>query len=77
MVAQIEKNTMQNVAFTGGTPNSAQQPAPDAIATGEVDIMKTEFMQIEANALAAKQELADSNARTTAAVKPLTPRATQ
>jgi peptidoglycan/xylan/chitin deacetylase (PgdA/CDA1 family) len=78
MVAQIEKNTMQNVAFTGGTPNGSPQPAPDAIATGEVDIMKTEFMQIEANALAAKQELADSNAHaTTAAVKPTTPRATQ
>ncbi len=68
MVARLheQKDTVQNVAFTGVTvpaSTGAVPPAADALATGEVDIMKTEFLQIEAGALAAKQEMADSNAK--------------
>jgi hypothetical protein len=76
---EAEKNSLQKVAFTGVTQQGAT-PSPgsgDALATGEVDIMKTEFMQIEANALAAKQELADSNTVGKAAAKPVASRATQ
>lgn len=74
---EVEKTTLQNVAFTGvasasGDPANAQ--ALLATGTGEVDIMKTEFMQIEANALAEKQELADSNVKAAASTKPLPPR---
>ena len=74
LVARLEadKTSLQNVAFTGLATGGKGQAAPDAMATGEVDIMKTEFMQIEANALAEKQEVADSNVKT-ASGKPALP----
>ncbi len=79
---QIEKAPLQSVAFTGGTAGGDTAALPsseDYFAGGEVDIMKTEFMQIEASALKAKQELADSKAAksTTAAAKPPARRSAQ
>jgi peptidoglycan-N-acetylglucosamine deacetylase len=67
---EAEKNTLQSVAFTG-MPTSGATPGtpPEALVTGEVDIMKTEFMQIEANALAAKQEMADSSVKAASTAK--------
>ena len=69
---QIEKALVQSVAFTGETTSGGGGTGPlpsseDYQAGGEVDIMKTEFMQIEASSLKAKQEMADSQvAKTTA-----------
>jgi peptidoglycan/xylan/chitin deacetylase (PgdA/CDA1 family) len=62
---QIEKMPLQSVAFTGetaggGAGTGALPSSEDYLAGGEVEIMKTEFMQIEASALKAKQDLADS-----------------
>jgi peptidoglycan/xylan/chitin deacetylase (PgdA/CDA1 family) len=70
---QIEKTLVQSVAFTGGTAGGtgdagALPSFEEYQAGGEVDIMKTEFLQIEASAIRAKQELADSKAN--AAAKP-------
>ena len=71
---EVEKTNLQHVAFTGVAPaGAAAAPAADPTAIGEVDIMKTEFMQIEANALQAKQELADSGGKANKAVKAATP----
>ena len=75
---QIEKAPLQSVAFTGvtapgGAGGTAALPSSeDYVAGGEVDIMRTEFMQIEASAIKAKQELADLQAAKagTAAAKP-------
>jgi peptidoglycan/xylan/chitin deacetylase (PgdA/CDA1 family) len=74
---EIDKMPLQSVAFTGGTTPAAAGTTPssqDFMAGGGVDVMKTEFMQIEASALAAKQELADSKAAKSA--KTNTPRRT-
>jgi peptidoglycan-N-acetylglucosamine deacetylase len=83
---QIEKVAVQSVAFTGVAPagggdgTAALPSSEDYLAGGEVDIMKTEFMQIEASSLKAKQELADSQAAKTStatAVKPAARRTAQ
>lgn len=74
---EIDKLPLQSVAFTGvaGEPQQGSTPsAQDYMAGGGVDVMKTEFMQIEASALAAKQEAADSKA--TKSAKTNTPRRT-
>jgi peptidoglycan-N-acetylglucosamine deacetylase len=80
---QIEKTPLQSVAFTGvtaagGGGTAALPSSEDYMAGGEVDIMRTEFMQIEASALKAKQELADSQATKagTPAAKPAAARRT-
>jgi peptidoglycan-N-acetylglucosamine deacetylase len=81
---EIEKNSLQSVAFTGVSATGSTTVSQDSLATGEVDIMKTEFMQIEASALAAKQQLADSVAAKSTATaskqpaptrRPVTPQA--
>jgi peptidoglycan-N-acetylglucosamine deacetylase len=68
---QIEKTLVQSVAFTGvtaaGEGNTGPLPSFEEYqAGGEVEIMKTEFLQIEASAIRAKQELADSKTNTAA-----------
>jgi peptidoglycan/xylan/chitin deacetylase (PgdA/CDA1 family) len=68
---QIEKSLVQSVAFTGvtagGNGNTGPLPSFEEYqAGGEVEIMKTEFLQIEASAIRAKQELADSKANAAA-----------
>jgi peptidoglycan-N-acetylglucosamine deacetylase len=80
---QVEKTTLQSVAFTGvagggGNATGALPSSEEYQAGGEVDIMKTEFMQIEASALKAKQELADQAAKAADAgtAKPQQPRRT-
>lgn len=80
LVARLdaEKNNLQHVAFTGATTSSVPAGTVDPMATGEVDIMKTEFMQIEASALKAKQELAESGIKPTGkAAKATAPAATR
>jgi peptidoglycan/xylan/chitin deacetylase (PgdA/CDA1 family) len=69
---EIDKLPLQSVAFTGAAAPAEGGASPtsavDFASGGGVDVLKTEFMQIEASALAAKQEAADSKA---AAVKPV------
>jgi peptidoglycan/xylan/chitin deacetylase (PgdA/CDA1 family) len=70
---EIDKLPLQSVAFTGVAPQPGNTPsAQDYMASGGVDVMKTEFMQIEASALAAKQEAADSKAANAKSAKTTT-----
>lgn len=68
LVARLDfaKESLLNVAFTGVVPRGNASSDVNSLASGEVDIMKTEFLQIEASSIAAKQELADSAAAKTA-----------
>lgn len=64
LVARLDftKESLQTVAFTGVAPSGNAALDQNFLASGEVDIMKTEFVRIEASALAAKQAAADSAA---------------
>ncbi|NJM33418.1 MAG: hypothetical protein HC850_00565 [Rhodomicrobium sp.] len=55
LVARLDfsKQSLQTVAFTGIAPagNKGEQRGNNVLTTGEVDIMKTEFIQIDSNAI--------------------------
>ncbi len=59
--ADFSKQSLQTVAFTGVAPegNTGGQPR-NVLTTGRVDIMKTEFINLESSAISAKQEVAAS-----------------
>jgi peptidoglycan/xylan/chitin deacetylase (PgdA/CDA1 family) len=75
LVARLDfsKEPLQNVAFTGVVQpgnGSALVLGQNGLKPGEVDIMKTEFLHIEASSLAAKQELAEQRASAKAVKAP-------
>ncbi|WP_170936985.1 polysaccharide deacetylase family protein [Rhodomicrobium sp. R_RK_3] len=64
MVARLDfsKQSLQTVAFTGVAPagkNGAMAPN-NVLTSGQVDIMKTEFLNIESSAISKKREIAAS-----------------
>lgn len=64
LIARLDfsKQSLQTVAFTGVAPaGKAGTEAPNnVLTTGQVDIMKTEFLNIESSAIAKKRAVASS-----------------
>ena len=56
--ADFSKQSLQSVAFTGVAPEGHAGRDMNMLTTGHVEIMKTEFINIESSAIAAKQEAA-------------------
>jgi peptidoglycan/xylan/chitin deacetylase (PgdA/CDA1 family) len=55
----FSKKSLQSVAFTGVAPAGyASEPDANVLTTGQVDIMRTEFLQIETSAIASKRDMA-------------------
>lgn len=52
LVARLDfsKQSLQSVAFTGVAPAGGEKKGKDILTTGKVDIMKNEFVHIEASA---------------------------
>jgi peptidoglycan-N-acetylglucosamine deacetylase len=62
--ADFSKKSLQTVAFTGVAPEgrTGGQQDRNVLTTGRVDIMKTEFINLESSAISAKQEAAEAAA---------------
>lgn len=62
LVARLDfsKQSLQTVAFTGVAPQGQGGGGSNVLTTGQVDIMKTEFLHIESSAISAKREIASS-----------------
>jgi peptidoglycan/xylan/chitin deacetylase (PgdA/CDA1 family) len=58
--ADFSKRSLQSVAFTGVAPAGFGQQGENILTTGQVDIMKNEFVHIESSARSDMRELADS-----------------
>jgi peptidoglycan-N-acetylglucosamine deacetylase len=54
--ADFSKQSLQSVAFTGVAAAGQTSLGGNVLTAGQVDIMKTEFIQIESSAIASKQE---------------------
>jgi len=67
--ADFSKQSLQSVAFTGVAPEGHTVRDKNTLAAGHVDIMKTEFINIESSAIAAKQEAASAKQGGMASVK--------
>jgi peptidoglycan/xylan/chitin deacetylase (PgdA/CDA1 family) len=58
--ADFSKQSLQSVAFTGVAPEGQLARDTNVLTAGHVDIMKTEFINIESSAIAAKQVAASA-----------------
>jgi peptidoglycan/xylan/chitin deacetylase (PgdA/CDA1 family) len=58
LVARLDfsKQSLQKVAFTGVAPAGNANAGANILTTGQVDVMRTEFLQIESSAIASKQD---------------------
>ncbi len=67
LVARLDfsKQSLQTVAFTGVAPQGQAGGGSNVLTTGQVDIMKTEFLHIESSAISAKQIAASRAAKGT------------
>jgi peptidoglycan-N-acetylglucosamine deacetylase len=75
--ADFSKQSLQTVAFTGVAPESHVGPDTNVLTAGHVDIMKTEFINIESSAIAAKQEAASAKQGAVPAKREAVPSAAQ
>ena len=64
LVARLDfsKQSLQTVAFTGVAPAGYAGKGNNVLTTGQVDIMRTEFLHIESSAISSKQEVTASRA---------------
>jgi peptidoglycan/xylan/chitin deacetylase (PgdA/CDA1 family) len=69
--ADFSKQSLQSVAFTGVVPEGyANTGDTKVLAAGHVDIMKTEFINLESSAISAKVDAASKGATQAPAAKP-------
>lgn len=73
--ADFSKQSLQSVAFTGVAPEGHVSRDSKVLSAGHVDIMKTEFINLETSAIAAKQEAATAKQPPASAKPELTPAA--